>query len=344
MLLGVYPTPITRLPDALGPGRDLWVKRDDLTSPRYGGNKVRKLERVLDVALRANARRIVTVGAAGSHHVLATAIYARDVDIDVEAVLVPQPRTPHVVENLRATSARARVFPATSVAHAATLIVDRVACGAHYVPMGGSTREGVAAYADAAAELLEQVARGELPEPRVVVVALGSGGTAAGLTAGFARARSPVRVIGVTVTEPRRWVGQRARRMVRACLRDVAPRGAVGALEVNPRYLGAGYGHPTEEGARAVALGARYGLTLDDTYTGKAFAALQDLTANDDPVVFWDTLSSAPLAPFLEGAPSEEDLSLEVRALLLPHGEVEADPHGPLPSLTYPDSGGDRPR
>ena len=250
----------------------------------------------------------MTVGAAGSHHVLATAIYARDVDIDVEAVLVPQPRTPHVVENLRATSARARVFPATSVAHAATLIVDRVACGAHYVPMGGSTREGVAAYADAAAELLEQVARGELPEPRVVVVALGSGGTAAGLTAGFARARSPVRVIGVTVTEPRRWVGQRARRMVRACLRDVAPRGAVGALEVNPRYLGAGYGHPTEEGARAVALGARYGLTLDDTYTGKAFAALQDLTANDDPVVFWDTLSSAPLAPFLEGAPSEEDL------------------------------------
>ena len=140
MQIGVYPTPVQRLPGALGPGRDLWVKRDDLTSPRYGGNKVRKLERVLEDARARGVRKLVTVGAAGSHHVLATAIYAPDFGIEVEAVLVPQPRTMHVVDNLRAICARVRVWPASSFAHAGVVVLDRIACGAHYVP--GRARPG----------------------------------------------------------------------------------------------------------------------------------------------------------------------------------------------------------
>jgi hypothetical protein len=159
MALGRYPTPVERQEVAAG---ELWVKRDDLTSPRYGGNKVRKLERVLQRVRALGVRRIVTVGAAGSHHALATALYARDFGIDVEAVLVPQQYTPHVAENLRVIASLARIFPATSFAHAAAIIVDRVACSSYYVPAGGSTRDSSVAYADAAAELLAQVDRGEL--------------------------------------------------------------------------------------------------------------------------------------------------------------------------------------
>ena len=48
--LGDYPTPVQRLE---GLGHDnLWIKREDLSSPLYGGNKVRKLEFVLADALR----------------------------------------------------------------------------------------------------------------------------------------------------------------------------------------------------------------------------------------------------------------------------------------------------
>ena len=54
----------------------MWVKRDDLTSPIYGGNKVRKLERLIPEALARGKKRIITVGAVGSHHVLATAVFA----------------------------------------------------------------------------------------------------------------------------------------------------------------------------------------------------------------------------------------------------------------------------
>jgi D-cysteine desulfhydrase len=318
MKLGVYPTPVDRLPDALGPGRDLWVKRDDLTSALYGGNKVRKLERILEIAVARGAARIVTVGAAGSHHVLATSIYAGQLGIGVDAVLVPQPRTPHAAENLRAIAARARIFPATSFPHAATIVVDRVACGAYYVPPGGSSRAGALAYADAAQELLLQVERGELPEPRVVVVTLGSGGTAAGLAAGFAAAHSKTRVLGVTVAEPAFWVARNARRLAKACFAELAPvdGSARPRLDIDDHHLGDGYGHATPEGRRATQRAAPFGIVLDGTYTAKTFAAACDLPAASDPILYWHTLSSAPMQPLLVAAPGEDELGAEERALL----------------------------
>ena len=80
----------------------MWVKRDDQTSAVYGGNKVRKLERLLSEARQRKAERIVTVGAVGSHHVLATGVFARPLGIKVEAILVPQSTSEHVLLNLRA--------------------------------------------------------------------------------------------------------------------------------------------------------------------------------------------------------------------------------------------------
>ncbi|HWL85987.1 MAG TPA: hypothetical protein VNO21_09305, partial [Polyangiaceae bacterium] len=60
-----YPTAVELLPRLSRPGAcDLWVKRDDLTHATYGGNKVRKLERILADAQARGVRRIVTVGAA----------------------------------------------------------------------------------------------------------------------------------------------------------------------------------------------------------------------------------------------------------------------------------------
>ena len=57
--LGAWPTPIEPL------GEDLWVKREDRTAPRYGGNKVRTLEAMLGRARAAGATRIWATGAYG---------------------------------------------------------------------------------------------------------------------------------------------------------------------------------------------------------------------------------------------------------------------------------------
>src|SRR5438552_1916814 len=90
--LGTYPTRVVRLHVdgyALPEGVSLWCKRDNETSPLYGGNKVRKLEHVLEEARHRGVGRIVTIGAVGSHHVLATTLYGRRAGFEVEGILTP---------------------------------------------------------------------------------------------------------------------------------------------------------------------------------------------------------------------------------------------------------------
>ena len=67
--LGNFPTPIqrlTKLGEAKG-FKNLYVKRDDKSSPIYGGNKVRKLEWVLADAKEKGRKTLITVGGSGSN-------------------------------------------------------------------------------------------------------------------------------------------------------------------------------------------------------------------------------------------------------------------------------------
>src|SRR5690349_19914045 len=84
--LGRFPTPVGRLEVLVPPSVELWIKHYDQSGTTYGGNKVRKLEFLLGDAKTRGARRLVTLGAIGSHHVLATAIYGRQAGFAVDAV------------------------------------------------------------------------------------------------------------------------------------------------------------------------------------------------------------------------------------------------------------------
>ncbi len=304
-MIGQYPTPVERL-EKLG----LWVKRDDLTSPIYGGNKVRKLERILPEAKERGKTRIVTVGAVGSHHVLATAIFGARAGLRVEAAVVPQPRTEHVVENLRANlAAGATVRPVRTYVGAGVSVLLHAGRDALIVPMGGSNVTGSLGYVDAAFELAKQVELGELPEPDAIVVTLGSGGTAAGLTAGLALAGLKTIVVGVVVAAPVWFVTGWTRRLVRATYTAAGgrdPNALRGRLRVVTTELGKGYGEPTEDGRRALEIAGEAGLKLDLTYTAKCFAGALKYVQNapSERVLYWHTLSSAPLGPLLEKAPA----------------------------------------
>jgi D-cysteine desulfhydrase len=312
--LGRYPTPVELIPPLSNSRGELWIKRDDLTHPVYGGNKVRKLERLLAAVPPAAAGerpRIVTMGAVGSHHVLATAYFGAQSNMTVEAVLFPQPATAHVTEVLRADAALgARLFSAPSVPIAAIGLAVRALGGAHLVPPGGSNVAGALGYVEAAFELDAQIRRGVLPEPDVCVVALGSGGTAAGLAAGFAAAGLKTRVVGACILQPAWVAGIAAHVLARECLRRLGSRASLAKrLQVDRRFVGRGYGHATAEGDEATALASSHaGLTLDPTYTAKAFACalrhLRDASGQGRAtVLYWHTLSSAPMAPLLAGAP-----------------------------------------
>ncbi|MGD0530090.1 MAG: pyridoxal-phosphate dependent enzyme [Polyangiaceae bacterium] len=331
---GHYPTPVQRVEGLLarddevaaGSGTELWIKRDDRTSDVYGGNKVRKLEHLLADARARGAKRVVTVGAAGSHHVLATTYFGRKVGLTVEAVLVPQTASPRVVEVLRASLALGlHPIPVGSWGAAPLALARRVAAGSRLITVGGSSVVGSMGYVSAARELAAQVRRGELPEPDVCVVALGSGGTAGGLAAGFEAEGMRTRVVGVCVSTPPWVLRLSALWLARACARRAGVKASFATMRrrmtTDVRFLGGGYGHVTEAGDEATRVAReQWGITLDPTYTAKAFAgALWQVRARQaGHVLYWHTLSSAPMAPLLEGAPREEELSAPLRALLLP--------------------------
>ncbi len=321
--LGEFPTPVERheaLERALGVG-ELWVKRDDLSGEVYGGNKVRKLEILLADALRSGAREIVTFGGAGSNHALATAVYGQRLGFTVDLFLTPQPASAHVRRNLLLDAAfGARLHheehAAGAMRAAEAYVAQRTeATGIppYVIPYGGTNTLSVTGMMDAGLELVMQVFQGELPAPDAVYVAAGSLGTAAGIAIGLAVGESAAEVRAVRVTSD-----SVASQVVLATLieetRDLIcamDTSCSCTIEITPRarliegYYGDGYGTPLPAAEEAVALARSAGLTLDGTYTGRAFAALvADAAAGDladQRVVFWDTFDSHDFGAQVEG-------------------------------------------
>jgi len=308
-------------------GVPVWCKRDDLTARLYGGNKIRKLEWLLGDARSRGRDTLVTTGAFGSHHVLATALCGRSAGFEVHAVLFPQPWTQHVEDQLRADLAaggvlhRARSY--AEVAARMAWIATRLRMQrkrAYVMGPGGSSPVGALGYVEAGLELAQQIDHGGLPEPDAIYVAAGSGGTSAGLAVGLAAAGVGARVVAVRVTDRiainRTVLAQLVRRTVRL-LRKHDPRfppvarDALSRIAIDGSHAGPGYGAATPEGDEATQPAARDGLVLDPTYTAKALAALiADARAGTTRrPLFLHTLSSAPMAPLLAGAPPAPDWS-----------------------------------
>lgn len=280
--------PLARLGARLGLPR-LFVKRDDATSPLYGGNKVRKLEWILAEARRKRRRGVITLGAWGSHHALATAIFAREAGLEATLVLYPQPPAAHVRTNLLADlGVGARVALARSIATVPVAIaaeMARAVAGRRGLPFwvapGGSDARGTLGYVECALEIAAQVAAGAAPAPDFAYVAAGTCGTAAGLALGFALAGLPARVVAVRVVPAAIASARRIERLARraAALLGVAPLPPF-RVDLLGTHLGRGYGLPTEEAREiAAACAAEEGLALETTYTAKTLAGLRAFAA-----------------------------------------------------------------
>jgi D-cysteine desulfhydrase len=323
------PTPVRRLValERETGHPSLWVKCDDCCSPLYGGNKPRKLELLVAQARRRGRAGLLTTGAIGTHHGLATAIAARQAGMRCALVLLPQPVTGHVRESLLLAHAYgAELYLAGSVAavarKAAFLLVDAVLRGKPLalVPTGGSSALGTVGFLRAALELAAQVEAGSLPAPAKVFVPLGSGGTAAGLLAGFRLAGLRTRVVAVLVTDILPPSGARLARLAAASI-DVLRRAgeplppyrfSADAIEIDRTQLGAGYGAASAAGEAAARLAHDLeGLELEPTYTAKCFAAFVAAARSgrrNGPLLFWNTYSSIDPRRGIETLPRPAEL------------------------------------
>src|SRR4051794_36286557 len=295
----IFPTPVEPCAALSSSSAELWCKNDGLSHPLYGGNKVRKLVRLVAEAKRRGAERILTFGASGSHHLLTTALFAKAHGLGAAGGMTRQPVTAHVQETLRATMAQGlEIYPAPHTLFLPFVFLKAYRGSDYVVPPGGSNPIGSLAYADAVGELVDQIREGAMPEPDAIVVPVGSGGTCAGLLAGVVERGIATRVVGVQVVgNPvcRTMVVRLASRALALRNRKVATRDLHAHLDLDDAYLGKGYGWPTPEGERAMTLARdRLGLELDLTYTAKAFAKVLDLLRTDGQspyrkVLYWHT-------------------------------------------------------
>ncbi len=323
--LGAFPTPVEsldRLLPELGAGRR-FIKRDDLTSALYGGNKVRALEPLLGSAVLEGARIVYSAGACGSHSVLATTLHAAQLGLEPRAIVFPQPADHTAQENLEHVLAhceRVVALPHWSLLPVVSQLEQQRATRQGEVvsmlPAGAASPLGALGHVSAALELAEQVGRGEMPPPQLVVLGLGSGCTAAGLLLGFWLAArwglprwSMPRVVAVRVaprplaTKPRVIaLALAAARLLGGLrgLRDEVPRlrDLAGALYVDGSQFGAGYGRATQTGRHALQQFRELGLNpLETTYSAKIAAGFLEWTTREPQTtaLLWATHSSARL-------------------------------------------------
>jgi 1-aminocyclopropane-1-carboxylate deaminase/D-cysteine desulfhydrase-like pyridoxal-dependent ACC family enzyme len=312
--LGSLPTPIEkaeRLGAALGLPQ-LYIKRDDLSGEAYGGNKTRKLELFLADAKARGKKTVITSGAAGSNHALATAIYAKKLGLRAVLLLLPQPSTPAVRRNLLADHLAGAEMRLVGTQKQVKRITDKLlqtsAPGEdpYVIEAGGSSPLGNVGYVNAAFELADQIKAGLLPEPDRIYVAMGTMGCAVGLRLGIDAAKLKTKVIPVRAST---WEASSEAKMIAmyketvALLRALDP--TFPALELRKGegwlkegYLGGGYGVPTPKGEAAIVQFKELtGVALEPTYTGKALAALLDDAPNmkGEVVVFWNSYNSRPI-------------------------------------------------
>jgi D-cysteine desulfhydrase len=299
----------------------LWIKRDDKSSSRYGGNKVRKLEFALAQARQQGKTRLVTFGAIGTNHGVATAFFCRQLGIACKIFLFGQPVTRVVQDNLNLMQHFGADLEYTGSLLRTALRFYRESLlhrnNAYYLTAGGSNVVGCVGFVNAAFELKQQVEHESLPEPELIFCAVGSGSTAAGLALGCRLAGLGSRVIAVRVAPARvgpvpvvtrRTVASlmtqtyRLLKKLDASLPDIE----LPEITLEENFYGDGYGHPLLAGQEATALFDQAGIKLEPTYTAKTAAAVlkQSAAFPDQNILYWHTYNSADMSePVAEADP-----------------------------------------
>lgn len=304
LLWGATPLhPLPRLAQRLGVG-ELWVKRDDLTGVGLGGNKVRKLEYLLGEAKQDGCDVVITGGSPQSNHARLTSGAARRAGMEAWLVFAGDRYGKEQGNLLLDRLLGARCFLSGVYGSEALLKAmeakarEAKAAGRHpfVIPVGGSTARGDYSYVRAVQECIGQMEEQNVPPFDRVVLAVGSGGTQAGLLVGKSLyPRLAEQILGVSVWLDEERITKEVTRLTDSLAQALATDQIPPAeIKITAAHVGRGYGRPTAEGKRAIRLLAETeGLFVDPVYTGKALAGLIACANREDwsrkRVLFWHT-------------------------------------------------------
>lgn len=274
--------PLERLSQQLE-GPALYVKRDDLTGMALSGNKVRKLNFLLAEAKKGGHNVVITCGGMQSNHARATAVAAAKLGLKCHLVL--RNSVPGGIDgNLfldRLVGAEAEFISQEAYAHVdgiMTRLAEDLRAQGHnpyIIPEGGSNPLGVVGYIQTAEEIAEQ-SRALGIRFDHIVVAVGSGGTQAGLLLGKHLFDLSGEIHGISVCDPVDHCADGIGRLCRQAAERFGLEFKIGKRDIRVLdYIGKGYGLSSQEEITTIKRVAQTeGIILDPAYTGKAMYGL----------------------------------------------------------------------
>ena len=299
LAFGSWPTPLvraSRLEGRLGCG-PLLVKRDDLSGFAVAGSKTRPLEYLLGGAVADGHDTLVVGGVATSSFCQGAAVAARAAGLDCNIVLPGEPPAPAAANLALALACGARVsFSGGPRAELDDRIRDRATelnrtgRSAVAVPRGGASALGCLGFVRAARELSDQLAALGHDRARIVL-AVGSGGSIAGLAVGAGLIGAGWTITGVSVSRPLPELSTHLRALADGCAGLL---GVTGPVAFAPSVLqapGGLHGEPesstAEERAAALLALETEGLLLEADYT---------LVHGSPREPLWEYITSSPVA------------------------------------------------
>lgn len=293
-----YPTPIEYYGKVQD--NDIYIKRDDLTEPTLGGNKVRKLELFLKDAQKSNADYIVTYGAAQSNHCRLTVSMAEKLGFKVLLILAKTNEINYNGNFLLYDLYDTEIAwtETNEVPETIEKTLDRLKEKGHrpyFIQGGGHGDLGTHAYKLAYEEMLHQEKEMNVSFSHLFH-ASGTGTTQAGLIAGNIIHQDNKKVIGISVARNYDRGTEVIKESVQSYLKSYAPESTPCHYELifNTDYIGNGYAHIYPEIINTIKTVIKTSsIMLDPVYTGKAFYGMLDYIKNnkikDEQILFIHT-------------------------------------------------------
>lgn len=266
-------------------GINLYIKRDDFTGVEMSGNKVRKLEFLVNEAVDKGCDCLITCGGIQSNHARATATAASKFGMKSYLVLKGSESDDkngnYFLDML--LGAEIKLITSDEYKNNRQEIMESIkselmekGLKPYIIPEGASNGLGNFGYMKAFEEILEQEKTLGI-EFDAIVVAVGSGSTYGGLLLGSSISNSGKRIIGVNIYDDKVDFHKKVYDLMleSQSYHDVRSIIKKDDIEILDDYVGNGYAKSREEELKFIKYFAKKeGIILDSVYTGKAFYGL----------------------------------------------------------------------
>ncbi len=271
-------------------GVNIFFKRDDQTGSEVSGNKVRKLEYSIKEAIDQGCDTLITCGGIQSNHARSTAAAA--IKAGLSSVLVlrtneePEVDGNYFVDKL--LGADIRFITSDEYSNSRQEIMENIVKElekdgrkGYIIPEGASNGVGSLGYINFVKEVLEFEEKSDTKFD-TIVVAVGSGGTYAGIHMGNdIYLDGKRRVVGFNVCDTAEFFKEKVKEIIEESKEYLNEKDLEKVnsenLDIIDGYVGDGYALSTQEELNFIwDLAKKEGVILDPVYTGKAMFGLHN--------------------------------------------------------------------